>query len=78
MMIQFYWFLYLENKFTKFNRKTNKYTWTEEAIKRGKILTNLLVGIDKTLKSEKAKSPKPNWIDLEEFTLEKQTKQKRT
>lgn len=66
-----------DNKFTKFNRKTNKYTWTEEAIKRGKILTNLLVGIDKTLKSEKAKSPKPNWIDLEEFTLEKANETKK-
>lgn len=64
------YFDFKDSKFTKYEEETEEEYWADEAIRLGKILTNSLVSIDKSIKSEKPKTPKPEWIGLEEYALE--------
>ena len=56
-------------EFTKYNSKTDKTTWTPEAIKVGKALLSNIAEIDKTIKKATEKTPKPNWIQSDDFNL---------
>ncbi len=60
-----------EQTFSFYDKKKDEVYWTEEALKRGKIFINSLVAIDKTLRSEKVKTPKPNWLEKDEYAIEK-------
>jgi len=66
-----------DNKYSKYNKKKDEEYWTDEAIKQGKIFINCLVAIDKSLKGETQKTPKPNWLDAQQFELEESTATKR-
>jgi hypothetical protein len=46
-------------KLTKYNEKTDKTTWSAEGLKIGKIFLNSLVQIDKVVRQEQDKTPKP-------------------
>ncbi|MFZ6665235.1 hypothetical protein [Peijinzhouia sedimentorum] len=63
--------------FSFYNKEKDEEYWTEEAIKRGKILINSLVSIDKSLRSEKVKTPKPAWLEKDEFSIENAIETKR-
>lgn len=56
-------------KFTKHNEKTDKSTWTAEALKIGKIFINSIVELDKVLRKTVEKTPKPNWLQDATFDL---------
>ncbi|PZR28268.1 MAG: hypothetical protein DI535_07640 [Citrobacter freundii] len=53
----------------KYTNKSNKGTWTDEAIQYGKIFTNCLVEIDKTLRKVESKTPEPIWLKTEQYNL---------
>ncbi|SFH46369.1 hypothetical protein [Pedobacter insulae] len=57
------------NTLTKYNSKTNKTTWNAEGVKIGKLFLNSLAQIDKVLKQEQDKTPKPNWLAQNIFEL---------
>jgi len=61
-------------KFTKYDSKTDKSTWTPEAIKTGKIFINSLVEIDKAIRKAEDKTPKPNWLKETQFNLKEAEK----
>ncbi len=56
-------------KFTKYDSKTDKSSWTAEAIKTGKILINCLVEIDKAIRKIEDKTPKPIWLKEQQYIL---------
>jgi hypothetical protein len=56
-------------KLTKYNEKTDKTTWSAEGLKIGKIFLNSLVQIDKVVRQEQDKTPKPNWLNDAPFVL---------
>ncbi len=56
--------------FSNYDKEKDEDIWTEDAMKRGKIFINSLIAIDKTLRSEKAKTPKPAWLDQNEYSVE--------
>lgn len=58
-----------KQEFIKYNSKTDKTTWTPEAIKAGKSFLSNIAEIDKTLKKSIEKTPKPNWLQSDEFEL---------
>lgn len=60
-----------DQSFSFYDKEKDKEYWTEEALKRGKIFINSLVAIDKSLRSVKAKTPKPEWLENEEYSIEK-------
>ncbi|WNI38177.1 hypothetical protein [Chryseobacterium sp. SG20098] len=53
----------------KYNTKNNQSSWTPEAIRIGKSLLGNIAEIDKTLKKSMEKTPKPNWLQSDEFNL---------
>jgi len=55
---------------TNFDEKEDSEHWNEEGLKRGKIFVNCLVQIDKVLRSHQIKSPKPDWINRQEYELQ--------
>ncbi|MDQ3192219.1 MAG: hypothetical protein M3Q58_11565 [Bacteroidota bacterium] len=57
------------DKFKKYDPKKDAHFWTEDAIKQGEIFINCIVKIDKSLKEQSSKTPKPNWINAEGFEL---------
>lgn len=59
------------SNFTTYNPKTEKENWTEEALKVGKIFINSVLEIDKILKKNIEKTPKPSWLYDQEFKLKK-------
>jgi hypothetical protein len=63
-------------KFVKYDTKTNKEYWSEEAIKKGKIFTNNLVEIDNALRQKQNKTPKPDWLIEKSFELKESLKTK--
>lgn len=62
------------DRFVKYNSKTDKSTWTSEAIKKGTIFINCLAEIDKTIRKSEEKTPKPNWINNIDYNLLESTK----
>lgn len=58
-------------------KKKKEEYWTDEALKRGKIFINSLVEIDKSLRSKKVKTPKPDWLKKDEFSIEKAVETRR-
>jgi hypothetical protein len=63
--------------FSFYDKEKDEEYWTEEALKRGKIFINSLVAIDKSLRSEKAITPKPDWLEKDEYSVEKATETRR-
>lgn len=63
-------FNFEDQKFSQFYEEVDDEFWTEEAIRRGKILVNSLVSIDKSLRNEKVNTPKPEWIEKDEYSLQ--------
>lgn len=61
-------------EFTDYNSKTDKDTWSPEAIKIGKAFLSSIAEIDKTVKKTTEKTPKPSWVQSEEFNLKDSTK----
>ena len=55
--------------FTKTNIKTDKTSWSAEAIKSGKKFLNSLIEIDKTIRKSDDKTPKPTWLQDNVFNL---------
>jgi hypothetical protein len=51
-------------------RKKDKEYWTDQAMITGTNYINYLIQIDKILKSESNKTPKPSWLSKSEFDLE--------
>ncbi|WP_316753947.1 hypothetical protein [Pedobacter gandavensis] len=60
-------------KLTKYNEKTDKTTWSTEGLKLGKIFLNSLVQMDKVVRQEQDKTPKPNWLNDASFALKVST-----
>lgn len=52
---------YEYNSFVKYDKKTDKELWTDEAIKFGHKLSEVLKGIDTQLSSSTEKTPPPKW-----------------
>lgn len=48
--------------------------WTEEAISWGKRLVSNLIDIDKALKSDKTRTPAPEWVSGSQYTLQPEIK----
>ena len=65
---------YEEKEFVKFNEKKNKQEWTEKAGKFGKRLFQLIIEIDRSLKSDLEKTPPPAWIDNIRYELPNEKK----
>ncbi|QRR03083.1 hypothetical protein [Dyadobacter sandarakinus] len=57
------------DKFIKYNSKKDQNDWNEAGIKIGKMLLTNLVEIDKAIRKHVEKSPRPNWIQNEQFLL---------
>lgn len=53
---------YDENKFTKYNDKTDQVLWTAEAVKFGKKLSTALVGLFDSLAKGRSTTPPPSWV----------------
>ena len=60
---------YPEDKFTKYDEKEEEEFWTKEAIKFGKRLVQVLVDIDKALRSLAEVTPPPQWALAKEFEI---------
>ncbi|EAR01311.1 hypothetical protein [Maribacter sp. HTCC2170] len=57
------------NSFVKYDKKTDKEFWTDEAKKFGDKLSEVLIGIDAKLSSSSEKTPPPKWsLDKNYFT----------
>ena len=56
-------------EFTEYKKESDQEYWSKEAITKGKILVNSLVGIEKILLKNNLKSPKPSWVENKEFEL---------
>lgn len=65
-----------DHDFIFYDKAKDEEFWTSDAKKLGKILLDSLVAIDKTLRSEKVKTPKPAWLELNEYSVEEATKTK--
>lgn len=61
-------------KFTKYDKKTDKSTWTPEGMRIGKIFINCLVEIDKSIRKAEDKTPKPVWLQETQFNLKEAEK----
>lgn len=70
-------FNFNDQKFSEHSKESNEEFWTNTAIKRGKILINSFVSIDNSLRSEKAKTPKPEWVEKDEYSVEIAVKTKK-
>lgn len=57
------------DSFVKYNSKTDKSTWTSEALKKGTIFINCLAEIDKTIRKSEEKTPKPSWVNNIDYNL---------
>lgn len=64
------------DKFAKYNSKKDETYWTAEGIKVGHIFENCLVQIDIALRKSTEKTPKPEWINNEQFLLKESEKTK--
>lgn len=51
------------------DKKSGVNNFNEEAIRRGKIFINTLVSIETSLRNKKENTPKPIWVDDEEFAI---------
>jgi len=60
---------YPEDKFTKYDEKKEEEFWTNEAVKFGKRLVQVLVDIDKALRSLVEVTPPPQWALAKEFEI---------
>jgi hypothetical protein len=58
---------YDESKYLT-EHKDGKFYWTKAALKFGNILVARLLDIDKSLRSESAETPSPEWVGMPEFT----------
>lgn len=57
-------------RFTKYNPRIGKSTWTPEAIKVGQSFLSSIAEIDRTLKKSIENTPKPQWLQSDEFSLQ--------
>jgi hypothetical protein len=58
-----------DEKYSNYDEENNTEKWNDEGKRLGKILVSCIVEIDKTLKSEKQITPKPNWLENSKFDL---------
>jgi hypothetical protein len=52
-----------------YNAKTNKSIWNKEGLKIGKIFLSGIAEIDKAIRKVEEKTPKPSWVNEENFKL---------
>lgn len=62
-------------KFTKYEKK--EAYWTNEAVKFGKRLVQVLVDIDNTLRGAVETTPPPEWVKQKEYRIKSETELKR-
>lgn len=53
-----------------YNLKTNKSTWNKEGLKIGKIFLNCIAEIDKAIRKNEEKTPKPTWLNEDQYNLQ--------
>lgn len=68
---------YDEKKFTKHDSKKNEDTWTPDAQRFGNRLVQVLVAIDKTLRTGGDKTPPPDWTADDCYQLAKEGRLKK-
>lgn len=68
---------YEEYKFRKYNAKKQEWTWTPEAERFGEGLVQVLVAIDKTLRTGEDRTPPPDWTRDESFQLAEEARLKK-
>jgi len=62
------------SEFTTYDKKSGTEFWTDEAITKGKIFVNCVVEIDKTLRKQEERTPKPDWLNASSFNLSESIK----
>lgn len=58
---------YDEDKFIKYDKRTQKSFWTDDAVKFWHNLTDCLIQIDQQLTQKSEKTPTPEWITEKDF-----------
>ncbi|URM35227.1 hypothetical protein [Flavobacterium anhuiense] len=53
-----------------YNSKTGKSIWNKEGLKIGKIFLNSIAEIDKAIRKNEEKTPKPTWLNETKYNLE--------
>jgi hypothetical protein len=59
-------------EFTKYNDKDEAF-WTDDAIKVGKQFAQIILEIDSALNFSSNKTPRPDWVEQEQYVLPKST-----
>ena len=52
-----------------FETEEGEFSWSNDAIRKGKAFIGTLIAISKALRSEQVRSPAPSWIAQDEYTL---------